>query len=302
MDNHDEHADHNHSDHVDHHDEHADNDHSDHVDHHDEHAGQDHSDHVDHHDEHADNDHIDHVDHHDEDADHDHSDHVDHHDEHADHDLSDHGHDHSHELHQGHDKNLGPSHKLLGSPHNPVHDHQTWIAAIGSILLISLCGIFGILVIPIMQKVFYQHLIQFLIALAVGTLAGDALLHLLPHAFMAAIPKGPDSHGHDHHNHEQHTQAVWLGFVATVSLIGFFLFEKCVNVLAEIKEANKQRNSPRVSDKKLRVMREGHVASDRMKGDNICKNKYSNYCAKDLEEGSDVQDKDIRLLAWEQVT
>ena len=81
-----------------------------------------------------------------------------------------------------------------------------------------------------------------------------------------------------------------------MSLIGFFLFEKCVNVLAEIKEANKQRNSPRVSDKKLRVMREGHVASDRMKGDNICKNKYSNYCAKDLEEGSDVQDKGHKTL------
>ena len=76
------------------------------------------------------------------------------------------------------------------SEDNPVHDYQTWLAASGSILLISLCGIFGILVIPIMQRVFYQHLIQFLIALAVGTLAGDALLHLLPHAFMAIITAG----------------------------------------------------------------------------------------------------------------
>ena len=119
---------------------------------------------------------------------HNHSDHN--HDNHADHDHSDHDHDHRPELHLGHDKNIGPSHKPIDSPFNPVNDYRTWLAASGSILLISLCGIFGILVIPIMQRVFYQHLIQFLIALAVGTLAGDALLHLLPHAFMARITKG----------------------------------------------------------------------------------------------------------------
>jgi len=45
--------------------------------------------------------------------------------------------------------------------------------AISAIVVISLCGIFGVLVIPIMQKVFYQHLIQFLVALAIGSMLGD---------------------------------------------------------------------------------------------------------------------------------
>lgn len=62
---------------------------------------------------------------------------------------------------------------------------ETWLAATTAILLISLCGVLGVLVIPVMQKVFYQHLLQFLIAMAVGTLTGDALLHLLPHALLA---------------------------------------------------------------------------------------------------------------------
>ena len=44
-------------------------------------------------------------------------------------------------------------------------DVQTWLHASVAVVLISLCGIFGVLIIPIMQKMFYQHLLQFLIAL-----------------------------------------------------------------------------------------------------------------------------------------
>ena len=87
---------------------------------------------------------------------------------------------------------------LAANPHDDIHseddgsknneaapsikDYRLWLAAISSIVVISLCGIFGVLVIPIMQKVFYQHLIQFLVALAIGSMLGDALLHLIPHA------------------------------------------------------------------------------------------------------------------------
>ena len=50
-----------------------------------------------------------------------------------------------------------------------------------AVTLISLAGLVGVAAVPIMQKVFYNHLLQFLVAMAVGALSGDALLHLLPH-------------------------------------------------------------------------------------------------------------------------
>lgn len=50
-----------------------------------------------------------------------------------------------------------------------------------SILVISLCGLLGVVVIPVMGKSYYNQLLQFLVALAVGSLCGDALIHLLPH-------------------------------------------------------------------------------------------------------------------------
>lgn len=56
-----------------------------------------------------------------------------------------------------------------------------WIYATVSILIASLCGLLAVAVIPCMDKDYYQYLLQFFVALGVGTLAGDALLHLLPH-------------------------------------------------------------------------------------------------------------------------
>ena len=56
-----------------------------------------------------------------------------------------------------------------------------WGYAFVAVTIISLVGLLGVAVVPVMQKVFYNHLLQFLVALAVGSLIGDALLHLLPH-------------------------------------------------------------------------------------------------------------------------
>lgn len=64
---------------------------------------------------------------------------------------------------------------------------KVWLLATGSVVIISLVGLVAVAMIPLMQRVFYQHFLHFLVALAIGSLTGDAFLHLLPHVSARAL-------------------------------------------------------------------------------------------------------------------
>lgn len=125
------------------------------------------------------------------------------------------------------------------------HDHNefttttdvtsVWFYSNLAVLLISLCGILGLAVIPIMQKKYYQQLLQFLVALAVGTLAGDALLHLLPHAM------SPEREVHSHGARGEHDENMWKGFTAMVGLMFFFVMERVILFVARWRKGQQLR-------------------------------------------------------------
>ena len=56
-----------------------------------------------------------------------------------------------------------------------------WGYGFAAVTIISLTSLVGVATIPFLGKKLYKKILAFLVALAVGTLAGDALLHLLPH-------------------------------------------------------------------------------------------------------------------------
>uniref|UniRef100_A0A087YE71 Solute carrier family 39 member 10 n=1 Tax=Poecilia formosa TaxID=48698 RepID=A0A087YE71_POEFO len=73
-----------------------------------------------------------------------------------------------------------------------------WLWGFVSITIISLLSLLGVVLVPILKQSCFKFLLTFLVALAVGTLSGDALLHLLPHPFIARNFQHPGGMTHQH--------------------------------------------------------------------------------------------------------
>ncbi|XP_067651491.1 zinc transporter ZIP10-like [Haliotis asinina] len=132
-----------------------------------------------------------------------------------------------------------------------------------AVVIISLVGLLGVAVIPIMQKVFYNHLLQFLIALAVGTLTGDALLHLLPHAIIGHRLHNHDSHGTEGlHSEDIHKSAVFKGLCGLAGMFFFFVMERILTIVTDIKRKRKQNTRKTLSPKHKTVCKDdrSHIA------------------------------------------
>merc|ERR1719323_566572 len=81
-----------------------------------------------------------------------------------------------------------------------------------------------------------EWLLKIMLAFASGGLLGDAFLHLIPHAMMAAEPE--DGHGHSHSHghshgdgeeHAPHDMSVGLGVLA--GILAFLAVEKFVRIM-----------------------------------------------------------------------
>lgn len=115
---------------------------------------------------------------------------------------------------------------------------QKWEAilyGVGSVLVISLASLMGVLVVPFRDTIFYAYLIYMLIGLAYGAMTGDALLHLLPSVLglhshddkKEEVHQHRDDHEHGH-EHDMSYLYYMIGMLAT--MYGFFLFESILNL------------------------------------------------------------------------
>lgn len=159
---------------------------------------------------------------------------------------------------------LYPSKEHVGEHGDDTIEMAVWIYSTLAVLGVSLCGLLGVAVIPCMDKHFYQHALQFLVALAVGTLCGDALLHLLPHAMMATTMKN------------SHDEMMYKGLAAVGGIVFFYFMERFLTVVAEWYKHQEKKDKP---SSRVRVMREPESSSLQHagSGEKQCKHKYSSY-------------------------
>ncbi|XP_064831812.1 zinc transporter ZIP10 isoform X1 [Oncorhynchus masou masou] len=122
----------------------------------------------------------------------------------------------------------------------PANSVWVWMWGFVSITIISLLSLLGVILVPILNQGCFKFLLTFLVALAVGTLSGDALLHLLPHA------QGEHDHSHGESGNKSNTKevdmltafdGVWKGLTALAGIYFLFIIEHCLGMFKHYKDA-----------------------------------------------------------------
>ncbi|RVE58390.1 hypothetical protein OJAV_G00209110 [Oryzias javanicus] len=122
-----------------------------------------------------------------------------------------------------------------------------WVWGFVSITIISLLSLLGVVLVPILNQSCFKFLLTFLVALAVGTLSGDALLHLLPHS------QGQHDHSQHGAGHDTDLAAdfdgVWKGLTALAGIYLLFIIEHCIGMFKHYKDQKSLGN----------MSEEGHI-------------------------------------------
>ncbi|KAJ1202988.1 hypothetical protein NDU88_006783 [Pleurodeles waltl] len=170
-----------------------------------------------------------------------------------------------------------PEEKLFEPSPNNYSVQIAWIGGFIAISIISSLALLGIILVPLMNRVFFKFMLSFLVALAVGTLSGDAFLHLLPHSHARRHHTEPfhaNAHSHSHAFGESpaHLDATWKGLTALAGLYFMFLVEHLITLVKQYKDKKqkhqkKNENEEEVEVKKQLANCESHPSNNEEKVD-----------------------------------
>jgi zinc transporter 10 len=131
-----------------------------------------------------------------------------------------------------------------------------YIYASVSIIAISVLGVVCVAIVPVLNKCCFDYLFQFLTALALGTLCGDALFHLIPHVFVGHAHEDseesyfdrllmPRTHHGDHESSDQHSAGIYKGVAVFAGIYIFFIIETLLQITKSGGSQAKNKPPPR---------------------------------------------------------
>ncbi|KAM3935736.1 zinc transporter ZIP5 [Leptodactylus fuscus] len=103
-----------------------------------------------------------------------------------------------------------------------------------AVTVISAPSLLAVAFIPLLRRPLFRYVLKFLVALAVGTLCGDALLHLLPHA-------QEDPSEDKHHNDSHSLDPILKGLCVLGGIYVLFLIENFMGLLRQRRKRKKKR-------------------------------------------------------------
>ncbi|CAM4777468.1 unnamed protein product [Rotaria magnacalcarata] len=124
---------------------------------------------------------------------------------------------------------------VLSMKRKPTTNFEKYGYGFLAIFIVSALSLAGLLAFPILYKVSFQYVLTLFTALAVGTLFGDTMFHLIPFAL--------GLHGkYDHSEHEHGSFSVpdyvWKMLISVLIVYGFYLLEVLLHSFAHYKHKN----------------------------------------------------------------
>ncbi|RDD41650.1 Zinc transporter ZIP12 [Trichoplax sp. H2] len=112
---------------------------------------------------------------------------------------------------------------------------EVWGYTMLAVTVVTLSSVAGVLTIPCMGNSAIRYVVAYLIGLAVGSLVGDAILHLIPHSL----------NKHDHSSHAVTTgglteeqERLMKMLVCLAGVYGFYIFETLMVLLSNRKKSS----------------------------------------------------------------
>ncbi|XP_052094064.1 zinc transporter ZIP10-like isoform X1 [Mytilus californianus] len=131
---------------------------------------------------------------------------------------------------------------------------KAWGYGFVCLIIISISGLLVISLVPLLQRISFDGILQFMISLAVGALTGDAMLHLLPHAL---VPEVETDHEHDHesgsHNHEN----IYKALCGLSTIYFFFLISRIQTIFANSRMKENNNKLVKIPEQNEKLNTEG---------------------------------------------